>query len=112
MNSQTQKEKFFHTFIANDEFTGTLYSELNSAFSLVSPNAVNLVTAYLTPDGFRAIKDQINHSNTVRILLGERPFFSRKGPQDVLMESSEGVYGPEEQINWYNFLEGNIPVHA
>ncbi|MCL4554211.1 MAG: phospholipase D-like domain-containing protein [Actinobacteria bacterium] len=98
-------------FIANDEITGTMLSELVRAFSEVRPDSVRIATAYFTPDGFREIQPGLQGAGEVRILLGERPFMRRRGPGELLSGMSEDSdhAGPLEAIDWFEFLEGDLP---
>ena len=96
-------------FIANDENTSTVYLELNNAFNLIKPKEVKIAVAYLTPDGFRAIKYGLNNQS-MHILLGERPFLFRRGPREFLESGVDAEHlGPTEAIKWGEFLEGNVP---
>ena len=98
-------------FIANDEVTGTMLSELARAFSEVQPDTVRIATAYFTPDGFREIQPGLQGTEQVRILLGERPFMRRRGPGELLsgqVDDAEHA-GPLEAIDWFEFLEGDLP---
>ncbi len=98
-------------FIANDEVTGTMLSELARAFREVQPDSVRIATAYFTPDGFREIQSGLQDASQVRILLGERPFMRRRGPGELLSGQSDDAEhtGPLEAIDWFEFLEGNLP---
>jgi len=96
-------------FIANDELTGTMLTELASALKRIRPDYVRIATSYLTPDGFRAIQSGLQPVKSVQLLLGERPFFSRRGPTEVLQEGDGDLFGPVEKISWFEFLEGKIP---
>lgn len=97
-------------FIANDEVTGTLLSDLQTALATLKPNRARIATAYLTPDGFLAIKDGLQSVASVRLLLGERPFLTRRGPLETLAGgTNEELEGPSEAIDWLDFLEGRIP---
>ncbi|MBS3957067.1 MAG: hypothetical protein KGZ40_06030 [Clostridiales bacterium] len=98
-------------FIANDEITGTMLAELARAFSEVQPDSVRIATAYFTPDGFREIQSGLQDANQVRILLGERPFMRRRGPGELLSGQSDDAEhaGPLEAIDWFEFLEGDLP---
>lgn len=72
--------------------------------------SARIATAYLTPDGFLTIKDQLATTGSVQLLLGERPFLARKGPTDRLGKpEDEELSGPSESIDWYGFLEGDYP---
>ena len=98
-------------FIANDELTGTMLSELARAFSEVQPNRVRIATAYFTPDGFREIQAGLQDADQVRILLGERPFMRHRGPRELLSGQTDDAEhaGPLEAIDWFDFLEGDLP---
>lgn len=97
-------------FIANDELTGTMLAELVRAFETVCPDRVRIATAYLTPDGFREIQPGMEKADDVRILLGERPFLSRRGPTEILgTREDQELAGPSEAIDWFDFLEGRMP---
>ncbi|MDI6711608.1 MAG: helicase-related protein [Anaerosomatales bacterium] len=98
-------------FIANDEVTGTMLAELARAFSEVQPDSVRIATAYFTPDGFREIQSGLEGAEQVRILLGERPFMRRRGPGELLSGQSDDAEraGPLEAIDWFEFLEGDLP---
>lgn len=97
--------------IANDAATGTIGEELQRALGWVSPQAVAIATAYLTPDGFLSLKNGLQGTESVRLLLGERPFLNRRGPGDVLARPGdpEVLEGPSETVDWYTFLEGGYP---
>ena len=97
-------------FIANDELTGTMLSELVRAFDEVRPDRVRIATAYLTPDGFREIQSGMEQARDVRLLLGERPFLIRRGPAELLGKGEDAeLAGPLEAIDWFEFLEGQVP---
>ncbi|KPL19908.1 MAG: hypothetical protein AMJ92_00025 [candidate division Zixibacteria bacterium SM23_81] len=98
-----------HTFVANDELTGTMLHVLASTLEKVKPDRVCIATAYLTPEGFRAIQRGLEPVKHVQLLLGERPFFTRRGPGEILQEGDEELRGPVETISWFEFLEGKIP---
>ena len=97
--------------IANERTTGTMRTHLLEALSRVSPENINIATAYLTPNGFVALQHGMEHAQHVRLLLGERPFLNRRGPEDTLAGPNEmdGLVGPSESIDWYTFLEGGYP---
>lgn len=97
--------------IANDAATGTIGEELQRALGWVSPQAVAIATAYLTPDGFLSLKNGLQGTGSVRLLIGERPFLNRRGPGDVLAQPGdpEVLEGPSETVDWYTFLEGGYP---
>ena len=82
---------------------------LKNALETLRPQSACVATAYLTPDGFRALNDEMDRVKTVRVLLGERPFLRTLGPGETLASDGEDLFGPEEAISWYDFLEGNIP---
>lgn len=97
--------------IANDPATGAIGDELQRALGWVNPHSVAIATAYLTPDGFLSLKSGLQGAQSVKLLLGERPFLNRKGPRDVLAQPGEPetLDGPAETIDWYTFLEGGYP---
>ncbi|MBA2519164.1 MAG: hypothetical protein H0V24_05830, partial [Chloroflexia bacterium] len=97
--------------ISNDVLTGTMEQHLRGVLATLNPREAAIATAYLTPDGFAAIKDQIAAAEQVRILLGERPFLNRRGPSDRLgaPTDDDDLAGPGEAIDWYSFLEGDYP---
>ncbi|TAJ19150.1 MAG: hypothetical protein EPO65_07490, partial [Dehalococcoidia bacterium] len=97
--------------IANDAVTGTIGEQFQRALGGVTPEAVAIATAYLTPDGFLSLKNGLQPAKSVRLLLGERPFLNRRGPGDVLAQPGEPevLNGPSESIDWYTFLEGGYP---
>lgn len=97
--------------IANDGLTGTMEARLLEALGWVRPQSVRIATAYFTPDGFMSLKDGLTGASSVQILLGERPFLSRRGPEERLRQPSddEDLQGPSEAIDWYAFLEGDYP---
>ncbi len=97
-------------FIANDDLTGTMLAELSRAFEEVKPERVRIATAYFTPDGFREVQPGMAQAKDVRILLGERPFLTRRGPSEVVgPDDDEELSGPLEAIDWFEFLEGQVP---
>lgn len=97
-------------FIANDELTGTMLVELTRAFKAVHPDRVRIATAYLTPDGFREIRSGMEQAKDIRLLLGERPFLTRRGPTELLSKGEDAeLAGPLESIDWFEFLEGRVP---
>ncbi len=97
--------------IANDPSTGSTEQHLLAALLRVRPERVRIATAYLTPDGFLTLKNGLGGAQTVRLLLGERPFLNRRGPSDVLGQPGEEdeLRGPAESVDWYTFLEGGYP---
>lgn len=97
--------------IANDQSTGSMQDHLLGALHRVIPRHVRIATAYLTPDGFLALRPALGGTETVRLLLGERPFLNRRGPGDVLTHPEEQgeLQGPAESVDWYTFLEGGYP---
>jgi Helicase conserved C-terminal domain/SNF2-related domain/PLD-like domain len=97
--------------VANDAATGPMERRLVRALERVNPDAVRIATAYLTPDGFMALKGQLESVPSVQLLLGERPFLKRRGPEDRLAQplDEEHLAGPSETIDWYEFLEGEYP---
>ena len=97
-------------FVANDEPTGTMLAELVRAFATVNPDRVRIATAYFTPDGFGEIQSGMNSAHDIKILLGERPFMTRRGPTERLGQSDDNdLEGPLEAIDWFEFLEGRVP---
>ena len=96
--------------ISNDAGDGTLRDALHQAFGRLRPSEVRIATAYLTPDGFLALRSGLEQAESVLVLLGERPFLNRRGPSDVFgQDGDEELRGPAESINWYDFLEGGYP---
>ncbi|MBA3416589.1 MAG: hypothetical protein H0U10_15315, partial [Chloroflexia bacterium] len=99
--------------ISNDDLSGTLDQHLRAALAETAAREVAVATAYLTPDGFRSLQAHLAEAESVRLLLGERPFLSRRGPADRLGRSQPGddddLEGPGETIDWYRFLEGDYP---
>ena len=97
--------------IANDPSTGSMREHLVGALSRVIPEEVRIATAYLTPDGFLDLKGGMNQAESVRLLLGERPFLNRRGPGDVLTQpgSQDALDGPAESVDWHTFLDGGYP---
>ena len=73
------------------------------------PEEVRIATAYLTPDGFRALQQGLERAKSTRLLLGERPFLTRKGPGETLQPGAEDLEGPSEAASWMDLLEGNVP---
>jgi superfamily II DNA or RNA helicase len=97
--------------IANDGATGSMEEYLLGALQRVMPKNIRIATAYLTPDGFMALGKNLQNADSVSLLLGERPFMNRRGPQDILVQPGEQneLQGPAESVDWYNFLEGGYP---
>ena len=97
--------------VANDKATGTMEESLLDGLHRVLPKEVRIATAYFTPDGFLPLQEGLKKAGLVRLLLGERPFMNRRGPQDVLSQPGEvnELQGPAESIDWYSFLEGGYP---
>ncbi len=97
--------------IANDTATGSMGHHLLGALQRVLPKHVRIATAYLTPDGFLSLSDGLEKAESVQLLLGERPFMSRRGPRDVLAGPKEvdELQGPAESVDWYTFLDGGYP---
>lgn len=97
--------------VANDFLTGTMEDRLKEAFFRVLPRDVNIATAYLTPDGFLRLKEGMSGASKVNLLLGERPFLNRRGPDERLGQpgDDDDLDGPDEAIDWYRFLEGDYP---
>src|SRR5215204_2470879 len=75
--------------VSNDELTGTLEQHLLGALGEITPRDVALATAYLTPEGFLSLKSVLAPARRVRVLLGERPFLSRRGPSDRLRQPTD-----------------------
>lgn len=84
---------------------------LEAAIARVRPTSARVATAYLTPDGFKSLKDGLARAESVQLLLGERPFVSRRGPADRLRQPTDDddLEGPDEAIDWHAFLEGDYP---
>lgn len=97
--------------VANDSLTGSMHDRLIEALARVRPNTARVATAYLTPDGFRSLKDGLAGADSVQLLLGERPFLNRRGPEERLRQPADDadLAGPDEAIDWYDFLEGEYP---
>ncbi len=97
--------------IANEPPTGTMRDHLLDALGRVEPGDVRIATAYLTPDGFLELKGNLELADSVRLLLGERPFMNRRGPRDVLSQPGDHdeLQGPSDSVDWYTFLEGGYP---
>ena len=97
--------------IANEPTTGSMREHLMGALARVQPNDIRIATAYLTPDGFLDLRPGMEGAESVRLLLGERPFLNRRGPGDVLVQPGDHdeLQGPAESVDWYNFLEGGYP---
>jgi hypothetical protein len=58
-------------FVANDSLTDTMLHALATTLERGQPNRVCIATAYLTPDGFRAIQKGLKDVPSVQLLLGE-----------------------------------------
>jgi superfamily II DNA or RNA helicase/DnaJ-domain-containing protein 1 len=97
--------------VSNDKSTGTMEESLLGALQRVLPKDVRIATAYFTPDGFMPLQEGLKRANSVRLLLGERPFMNRRGPKDILTQPGEvnELQGPAESVDWYTFLEGGYP---
>lgn len=97
--------------IANEPTTGSMREHLMGALARVQPRDIRIATAYLTPDGFLDLRPGMEGADSVRLLLGERPFLNRRGPGDVLVQPGdhEELQGPAESVDWYTFLEGGYP---
>ena len=97
--------------IANEPTTGTMRQHLLEALGRVSPQEINIATAYLTPNGFLELQHGMERAQHVRLLLGERPFLNRRGPDDILSgpDEMDGLNGPTDSIDWHTFLEGGYP---
>ena len=96
-------------YVANDQQSGTMLAVLRNALLKVVPGTGCIATAYLTPDGFTAISPELGAVPSVRLLLGERPFLTTLGPGETLSSGGDDLYGPDEAISWYDFLEGGLP---
>ena len=57
------------------------------------------------------IEPSLTAAVSVKLLLGERPFMTRRGPSDVLAQPGEDAerQGPSEAVDWHGFLEGEYP---
>jgi len=86
-----------------------MLDDLATALRHVRPVVTRIATAYLTPDGFRALEGGLEASQSVKLLLGERPFLTQLGPHDVLASGSDDLFGPRETIGWVEFLGGEVP---
>ena len=97
--------------IANEPTTGSMGEHLMGALARVQPRDIRIATAYLTPDGFLDLRPDMEGADSVRLLLGERPFLNRRGPGDVLVQPGDHdeLQGPAESVDWYTFLEGGYP---
>ena len=97
--------------VANDRATGSMEQHLLGALHRVLPRQVRIATAYLSPDGFMTLHDGFKKAAAVYLLLGERPFMTRRGPRDVLAQPGEQdeLHGPAESVDWHTFLEGGYP---
>ena len=97
--------------VANDAATGSLEASLRRALANSSPERVRIATAYLSPAGLLTIEPGLAGATSVRLLLGERPFMTRRGPPDVLVQPGADTehQGPSEAVDWYGFLEGQYP---
>ena len=97
--------------IANEPTTGTMRQHLLEALGRVSPHEINIATAYLTPNGFVELQHGMERAQHVRLLLGERPFLNRRGPDDILSgpDEMDGLNRPTDSIDWHTFLEGGYP---
>ena len=84
--------------IANEPATRSMREHLVGALARVIPRDIRIATAYLTPDGFLALQDGMENADSVRLLLGERPFLDRRGPGDVLAQPSgrDELHGPAD----------------
>jgi len=75
----TEQKPFPPVFATNDPSTGeTVASEVNRMLSglrtqLASPPNLALATAYINPQGFALIADEVEQAPRVRILLGAEP---------------------------------------
>jgi hypothetical protein len=109
-NTEREGATFAVRHVANEPVTGSMERELLRALERVRPREVRIATAYLTPDGFLELRRPLEETSSVKLLLGERPFLTPRGPRDILasLESAE-LAGPSEAIDWYQFLEGDYP---
>jgi hypothetical protein len=86
--------------VANDPETGDLQDRLVAALAQARPVDARIATAFLTPDGFIALKEPLAPAGTVRVLLGERPFLTHRGPEEPLAQpdapEDEELVGPSE----------------
>ena len=97
--------------IANEPSTGELRRHLLDALHSIRPEDVRIATAYLTPNGFMELQSGMEQASRVRLLLGERPFLTRRGPKDTMGQPDERdwLIGPAESVDWHTFLEGGFP---
>ena len=97
--------------VANDASTGSLEGSLRQALAWVPPDRARIATAYLSPAGLLTVEPALAGATSVRLLLGERPFMTRRGPSDVLGQSDADTeqQGPSEAVDWYGFLDGQYP---
>lgn len=97
--------------IANEAATGELRQHLLEALHRIQPQDIRIATAYLTPNGFMELQSGMAAAARVRLLLGERPFLTRRGPKDTLERPDERDwrFGPAEGVDWHTFLEGGYP---
>jgi len=97
--------------IANDAATGSLEDALRQALAWAPPETVRIATAYLSPSGLLSIEPSLTAATSVKLLLGERPFMTRRGPSDVLAQPGEDaeLQGPSEVVDWHGFLDGEYP---
>ena len=97
--------------VANDAATGSLEDALRQALAGLPPECARIATAYLSPAGLLTIQPALAGAASVRLLLGERPFMTRRGPSDVLVQPGADTehQGPSEAVDWYRFLDGQYP---
>ncbi len=97
--------------IANDTATGSLENALRRALAMSGSEVARIATAYLSPAGLLTVVPGLTGASSVRLLLGERPFVTRRGPSDVLGQSGTDTehQGPSEAVDWYGFLDGQYP---
>ena len=97
--------------VANDDATGSLEDALRRALAWAPPETARIATAYLSPAGLLTIEPSLAGAASVRLLLGERPFMTRRGPSDVLAQPGEDAerQGPSEAVDWHGFLDGQYP---
>ena len=97
--------------IANEPETGELRRHLLEALHRIRPQDIRIATAYLTPSGFMELQSGMQPAARVRLLLGERPFLTRRGPDDTLgpPDERDWLAGPAMAVDWHTFLEGGYP---
>ena len=97
--------------VSNDDATGSLEDALRQALAWSPPETLRIATAYLSPAGLLTIEPSLTDAASVKLLLGERPFMTRRGPSDVLAQPGEDAerQGPSEAVDWHGFLDGGFP---